>query len=97
VQHSDRGCQYASDDYRRLLAAHGMECNMSRKGNCWDDAPTESFFWSFKQKLVFHESWSGITEARAATCDCIEVFYSRERLHSTLGYITPMEADYGVQ
>ena len=93
VHHSDRGSQYASDDYRQLLEAHGIKCSMSRKGNCWDNAPMESFFGTYKQELYFHESWSGLAEARAATADYIEVFYNRERLHSTLGYITPMEAD----
>jgi len=97
VHHSDRGSQYASGEFRRLLAAHGIECSMSRKGNCWDNAPMESFFGTFKQELYFHESWSNLADARAATHDYIEVFYNRQRLHSTLGYITPMEADGVVQ
>jgi len=93
VHHSDRGCQYASQEFRRLLEKNEIECSMSRKGNCWDNAPTESFFGTYKQELYFHESWANLAEARIATHDYIEVFYNRERLHSTLGYITPIEAD----
>jgi transposase InsO family protein len=93
LHHSDRGSQYASKSYRDLLAGHGIECSMSRKGDCYDNAVIESFFGTYKQELVFHESWNGMTDSRAATHDYIEVFYNRRRLHSSLGYRTPAEAD----
>lgn len=93
VHHSDRGCQYASHELQEVLRQEGIECSMSRKGNCWDNAVAESFFGTFKQELAFHEDWTCLADARAATCDYIETFYNRERLHSTLGYKTPMEAD----
>jgi transposase InsO family protein len=93
VHHSDRGSQYASRSYRDLLAEHGIECSMSRKGDCYDNAVMESFFGTFKQEFAFHESWQGLLDARAATYDYIEVFYNRQRLHSSLGYRTPAEAD----
>jgi putative transposase len=93
VHHSDRGSQYASDTYRKLLEQHGIECSMSRKGNCWDNAVMESFFGSYKQEWAHHQRWSGLLDARDATLDYIEVFYNRQRLHSSLGYRTPAEAD----
>ena len=95
VHHSDRGSQYASDTYRKLLEQHGIECSMSRKGNCWDNAVMESFFGSYKQEWAHHQRWSGLSDARLATLDYIEVFYNRQRLHSSLGYRTPAEADGG--
>lgn len=93
VHHSDRGSQYASELYQKLLKLHGIECSMSRKGNCYDNAVMESFFGTYKQELVFHESWNGLLDSRAATHEYIEVFYNRQRLHSYLGYKTPAEAD----
>jgi transposase InsO family protein len=93
VHHSDRGSQYASKAYRDLLARHGIECSMSRKGDCYDNAVMESFFGTYKQELVFHESWNGLLDSRAATHDYVEVFYNRRRLHSSLGYRTPAEVD----
>jgi len=93
VHHSDRGSQYASESYRGLLNKHDIECSMSRKGDCWDNAVIESFFGTFKQEWAHHHRWSGLLEARAATHDYIEVFYNRQRLHSSLGYRTPAEAD----
>lgn len=93
LHHSDRGAQYASESYQALLARHGIECSMSRAGDCYDNAVMESFFGSFKQECVHHQRWAGLDEARAATHDYIEVFYNRQRLHSSLGYRTPAEAD----
>ena len=93
VHHSDRGSQYASGSYRELLARHGIECSMSRAGNCHDNAVMESFFGTYKQEWAHHLRWSGLTESRAATHDYIEVFYNRQRLHSALGYRTPAEVD----
>lgn len=93
VHHSDRGSQYASASYRALLEQHGIECSMSRAGDCYDNAVIESFFGTFKQEWAHHQRWSGLADARAATHDYIEVFYNRQRLHSALGYRTPDEAD----
>jgi putative transposase len=92
VAHSDRGSQYASDHYRRRLAEHGITCSMSRPGNCWDNAPMESFFASLKKELVHGEDYQTRAAARASVFEYIEVFYNRVRRHSALGYKSP--ADY---
>jgi len=87
--HSDRGSQYASGDYRQRLKASGIVCSMSRKGNCWDNAPTESFFASFKKELVYRSKFATHADAKVAIFDWIEVFYNRKRRHSSLGYVSP--------
>jgi putative transposase len=89
LAHSDRGSQYASDHYQRLLRQHGIECSMSGVGQCWDNAPMESFFASLKKELVHHEDYQTRTEARASLFEFIEVFYNHQRLHSSLGYVSP--------
>ena len=89
--HSDRGIQYAASNYRDLLVANGIECSMSRKGNCWDNAVTESFFATLKKELVQDSDWKTRDEARSAVFDFIEVWYNRERKHSALGYVSPAE------
>jgi transposase InsO family protein len=89
VAHSDRGSQYASDHYQRFLAAHGITCSMSRKGNCWDNAPIESFFATLKKELVHHEDYQKRQEAMMSIFQYIEVFYNRQRRHSALGYRSP--------
>ena len=91
LAHSDRGSQYASEHYRRLLATHGIECSMSRRANCWDNAPMESFFASLKKELVHHEDYQTREEAKASIFEYIEVFYNRQRRHSTLGFKSPAE------
>ena len=91
VHHSDRGCQYASDDYQRGLASAGLVCSMSRKGDCWDNAVAESFFATLKTELVHDARWKTRDEARAALVHYIEVFYNRRRLHSTNGYVSPVD------
>ncbi len=91
VAHSDRGSQYASEHYRRALAERGIECSMSRKGNCYDNAPMESFFASLKKELVHHEDYATADAAKASLFEYIEVFYNRIRRHSALGYVTPTE------
>lgn len=89
LAHSDRGSQYASEHYQRLLGQHGIECSMSGVGQCWDNAPAESFFASLKKELTHHEDYQTRQEARASIFEYIEVFYNNQRLHSTLGYVTP--------
>src|SRR5262249_21159879 len=91
VAHSDRGSQYASEHYQRLLASHGITCSMSRRGDCWDNAPMESFFASLKKELVHGAEFATRAEARAALFEYIEVFYNRVRRHSALGDLSPEE------
>jgi transposase InsO family protein len=91
VAHSDRGSQYASEHYRRLLASHEITCSMSRRANCWDNAPMESFFASLKKELVHGEDYTTRAEARSSIFEYIEVFYNRVRRHSSLGYQSPIE------
>jgi transposase InsO family protein len=93
LHHSDRGCQYTSDDYRRALAEHGIAVSMSRKGNCWDNAVAESFFSTIKRELVHTKSWKNRLELRSAVFEYIEAFYNRRRLHSSLGYQSPADVD----
>jgi putative transposase len=91
LAHSDRGSQYASEHYQRLLAAHGIACSMSGSGDCWDNAPMESFFASLKKELVHDADFATRAEARAALFEYIEIFYNHQRRHSTLGYKSPAE------
>jgi transposase InsO family protein len=91
VAHSDRGSQYASEHYQRLLAGHGITCSMSRRGNCWDNAPMESFFASLKKELTRGEIFATRAEARASLFEYIETFYNPVRRHSSLGYKSPVE------
>jgi putative transposase len=88
--HSDRGAQYASADYRQLLAQHGLVASMSRKGNCYDNACVESFWSSLKYETVYHRRFATRAEAKAALFDYLEAFYNRTRLHSSLGYVSPL-------
>ncbi len=87
--HSDRGSQYASADYQARLQQAGAVCSMSRKGNCWDNAPTESFFASLKRELVYRTTFVSRQQARGAIFRWIEVWYNRMRRHSALGYLSP--------
>ena len=91
LHHSDRGSQYASHDYQQLLAVHGIQSSMSRKGNCWDNAVAESFFATLKIELVYQSQWSTRTQARSELFEYIELFYNRQRRHSALGYLCPNE------
>jgi transposase InsO family protein len=95
LHHSDRGVQYASDDYQHLLAEHGIECSMSAKGNCYDNAAMESFFATLKTELVHEENYATHDEARASIFEYIEVFYNRMRRHSSLGYLSPEAFEAG--
>jgi putative transposase len=92
IHHSDRGVQYAAEPYRAVLERHGIVQSMSRRGNCLDNAPMESVFAALKVEHVHHCCFSTRAEAKAAVFDYIEVFYNRQRLHSALGYRTPVEA-----
>lgn len=87
--HSDRGSQYASHEFQRRLTAYGMRSSMSRKGNCWDNAPTESFFSSLKNERVHATRYRTHQEAKADLFEYIEVFYNRRRRHSSLGLVSP--------
>jgi len=91
IFHSDRGCQYASDDVRGLVTNLGMRPSMSRRGNCYDNAPVESFFGTLKTELVHSRRYCTRDEARIDIFDYIELFYNRQRLHSSLGYRTPVD------
>ena len=91
VHHSDRGSQYASEAYRQLLACHGIRASMSRSGDCWDNAAMESLFGTLKSELVYLADYVTRQEARADIFEYIEVFYNRQRRHSSLGYLSPVE------
>ncbi len=91
LHHSDRGSQYASDDYQKLLRTRDAVVSMSRKGDCWDNAVVESFFSALKKELVHHCRFETRSQAQSEIFDYIEVFYNRQRLHSTLGYRSPVE------
>lgn len=90
LHHSDRGSQYASHEYRQHLAVMGMEQSMSRKGNCWDNSPTERFFRSLKHEQLNHEKFTTPEEAKLSVIDYL-AFYNGRRSHSTLGYQSPIE------
>jgi putative transposase len=91
IHHSDRGSQYASTEYRQALASRGIQCSMSRKGNCWDNAVVESFFGTLKSELVYRTHFATRHQARLELFEYIEVFYNRKRRHSSLGYLSPWE------
>jgi putative transposase len=91
LHHSDRGCQYASAEYRHLLSALGLEASMSRAGNCYDNAAMESFWSTLKSELIHRQSFATRAQARAAIFEYVEVFYNRRRLHSALGYKSPVD------
>lgn len=91
LHHSDRGVQYAAAEYQRLLAEHGIRCSMSAKGECYDNAVVESFFHTLKVEQVHHRRYRSREEARQDLFEWIEVFYNRQRYHSTLGYRSPAE------
>jgi putative transposase len=94
LHHSDRGSQYASNDYQKLLNNGHIVCSMSRKGNCYDNACMESFFATLKQELVYHRQYQTRKEAKQDIFEYIQrgrpaVWYNRKRRHSTLGYLSP--------
>ena len=89
LHHSDRGSQYASGDYQKILAEHGILCSTSRRGNCWDNAVAESFFATLKVELVHDAAWATRALARTELFDYLERFYNGQRRHSALGYLSP--------
>jgi transposase InsO family protein len=89
IVHSDRGVQYASNEYQKLLKKHGFICSMSRKGNCYDNAPMESFWGKLKLEWLNDHNFNTREEAKKAVFEYIELFYNRHRTHSTNGYIPP--------
>ena len=91
LHHSDRGSQYTSDEYQRLLRDNGIICSMSRSGNVWDNAAMESFFSSLKTERVNLRQYATRDEARADLFDYIECFYNPKRRHSAIAYLSPME------
>ena len=91
VFHSDRGVQYACVSFRQVLSDHGFLASMGRKGEPWDNAVAESFFRILKSELVYHTMWEGYTDAHRDLFEYLEVYYNRERIHSTLGWITPAQ------
>jgi transposase InsO family protein len=93
--HSDRGSQYASEIYQSVLKENNFVCSMSRKGNCWDNAPSESFFHTLKTELIYPHHFQTRVEAKQIIFEYIEVFYNRVRLHSSNDYMSPL--DYELQ
>lgn len=91
LHHSDRGVQYACDPYATMLAAHGICPSMSRTGDCYDNAVVESFFGTLKTELIHHERYATRAEAKESIAKYIEEFYNSRRLHSSLGYVSPVE------
>jgi transposase InsO family protein len=91
IHHSDRGSQYASADFQQALEAAEITCSMSRRGDCYDNAVVESFFGTLKQELVNRHRFTTRESARQAVFEYVEVWYNRQRRHSSLGYISPVE------
>lgn len=91
IHHSDRGSQYASEEFQNLLKEYEVQCSMSGKGNCYDNAVVESFFGTLKKELVYFENYKTRDEAKRSIFEYVEIFYNRKRRHSSLGYKTPVE------
>ena len=89
LHHSDRGVQYACDDYQQILHSHQLVCSMSATGNCYDNAVVESFWATLKTELVYHQQYATRAQAQLSIFEYIEVFYNRNRRHSALGYVSP--------
>lgn len=91
IYHSDRGVQYACNDYQKIIREAGICPSMSRKGDCWDNAAAESFFSTLKKELIYRKKFKTRSQARRDIFEFIEVFYNRQRMHSYLGYMSPVE------
>ena len=96
IVHSDRGSQYCSEHFQQLLSRYRLRSSMSRKGNCYDNAPMESFYRTLKVELVYWEDYQSRAESEASIREYIDMFYNRRRLHSTLGYVSPIEYELAV-
>jgi putative transposase len=94
LHHSDRGSQYASRQYRQLLAQHAIQSSMSRRANCWDNAVAESFFATLKLELAYQTQWRTRAQARSEVFEYIEIFDHRKRRHSALGYLSPVDFEF---
>ncbi len=94
---TDRGSQYVATDYRELLTTHQLVPSMSRRGNCYDNAVAESFFATLKWELLERQQWSTRAAARTAIFEYIEIWYNRQRRHSTLGYQSPWQFEQGLR
>ena len=90
IWHTDRGSQYASESHRQIISDHGLVQSMSRRGNCWDNAVSESFFHTLKTELTHHVNFKTKEEAKSALFEYIEVFYNRQRMHSSNDYLSPV-------
>jgi transposase InsO family protein len=93
LHHSDRGTQYTSNEYRAKLASLDVTVSMSRSGNCWDNAVAESFFATLKRELIHRRNWTDVDDVRRSAFEYIDVFYNQRRMHSSLAYKTPAEAE----
>jgi transposase InsO family protein len=91
LHHSDRGSQYASKDYQQLLKDYHINCSMSRKGNCYDNAVMESFFATLKQELIYRQPYQSRQQTKQDIFEYVQVFYNRKRTHSSLGYLSPLD------
>ncbi|MCJ7764523.1 MAG: IS3 family transposase [Thiovulaceae bacterium] len=91
IWHTDRGSQYASDSHKELLEEYGIVQSMSRRGNCYDNAVAESFFHSLKTELTHHHKFETRSQPNQAIFEYIEVFYNRQRLHSSNDYMSPVD------
>ncbi|MBK4739227.1 IS3 family transposase [Noviherbaspirillum sp. DKR-6] len=89
IQHTDRGSQYCSHEYRALVAQFGMLASMSRRGNCFDNAPIESFWGTLKNELIYHRLYATRAQARYEIAEYIDMFYNRQRRQARLGYLSP--------
>ena len=96
IWHTDRGSQYASDFHKQLLNEFGIIQSMSVKGNCYDNAVSESFFHTLKMELIYHSKFETKAEARIAIFSFIEIWYNRKRLHSYLDYMSPVEFEHNM-
>jgi putative transposase len=94
--HTDRGSQYASDSHRKLIKDYGMVQSMSRRANCWDNSAMESFFKTLKVELVHQQRYETRAQARTDIVSWIEGFYNRQRIHSSIGYETPIDKECGL-
>lgn len=97
IIHSDRGVQYACEDFRKIIDSHFFIQSMSRKGNCWDNAVAESFFHTVKAELIHHKTFRDKNDALTALFEYIEVYYNKKRKHSTLNYRTPAQVEYSTK